>query len=216
MCCFECCVKFISRQAYIQMALFGGGFCESAKHAFELVVRNAGTTAAVTMVTSHTHAHTQTHPSPSTVQSLLTPRLLWAQIGNVFSIMGVCLVMAITGVITFFIVEGTLVKPEGVSSPILPVLIALILAFAISKMFMTVLDMAINTILHCYVADTEAHDGVPVYLSSDSGLHAYVGVCGCGCLHAVRLIAHSACVALPEQQAERSCTTQGSSANLAL
>lgn len=198
------------------MALFGGGFCESAKHAFELVVRNAGTTAAVTMVTSHTRTHR--HPYPSTVQSPLTPRLLWAQIGNVFSIMGVCLVMAITGVITFFIVEGTLVKPEGVSSPILPVLIALILAFAISKMFMTVLDMAINTILHCYVADTEAHDGVPVYLSSDSGLHAYVGGCGCGwvVLHAVRLIAHNACVALPEQQAERSCTTQGSSANLAL
>eukprot|EP00445_Apocalathium_hangoei_P011186 CAMPEP_0203874924 /NCGR_PEP_ID=MMETSP0359-20131031/20538_1 /ASSEMBLY_ACC=CAM_ASM_000338 /TAXON_ID=268821 /ORGANISM="Scrippsiella Hangoei, Strain SHTV-5" /LENGTH=1007 /DNA_ID=CAMNT_0050793713 /DNA_START=65 /DNA_END=3089 /DNA_ORIENTATION=- len=52
-CCiwlFEKCVKFLNKNAYIQIALMGKGFCRSAKAAFFLILRNAlrfGTIAAL-------------------------------------------------------------------------------------------------------------------------------------------------------------------------
>merc|ERR1740121_504425 len=39
--CFEKCVKFLNKNAYIQVALMGTSFCTSAKNAFFLILRNA-------------------------------------------------------------------------------------------------------------------------------------------------------------------------------
>jgi hypothetical protein len=39
--CFEKCVKFLNKNAYIQIALMGTPFCVSAKNAFFLIMRNA-------------------------------------------------------------------------------------------------------------------------------------------------------------------------------
>jgi len=38
--CFEKCVKFLNKNAYIQIALAGKNFCTSAKKAFFLILRN--------------------------------------------------------------------------------------------------------------------------------------------------------------------------------
>jgi len=38
--CFEKCLKFLNKNAYIQIALLGKGFCISAKNAFFLIFRN--------------------------------------------------------------------------------------------------------------------------------------------------------------------------------
>merc|ERR1719436_818154 len=40
--CFEKCVQFLNKNAYIQIALLGTNFCTSAKNAFFLILRNAG------------------------------------------------------------------------------------------------------------------------------------------------------------------------------
>jgi len=40
--CFEKCVKFLNKNAYIQTALLGTKFCTSAKNALMLILRNAG------------------------------------------------------------------------------------------------------------------------------------------------------------------------------
>jgi len=39
--CFEKCIKFLNKNAYIQTALMGTNFCTSAKNAFFLIMRNA-------------------------------------------------------------------------------------------------------------------------------------------------------------------------------
>merc|ERR1711957_5748 len=39
--CFEKCVKFLNKNAYIQIAIKGKNFCRSAKNAFQLIWRNA-------------------------------------------------------------------------------------------------------------------------------------------------------------------------------
>lgn len=51
--CFEKCLKFINKNAYIQTALLGTPFCTSAKNAFFLIVRNAlrfGTVASLSWI----------------------------------------------------------------------------------------------------------------------------------------------------------------------
>lgn len=57
LCCLTCClwffdlyIKYLNKHAYIQCALFGTGFFQSAKNGFKLIVRNLGRTAAISMV----------------------------------------------------------------------------------------------------------------------------------------------------------------------
>ena len=48
--CLDACVKFISENAYIQVAINGVSFCEGAKNGFFMMIRNPGTYAAMTIV----------------------------------------------------------------------------------------------------------------------------------------------------------------------
>lgn len=50
LCCFESCLKYLNKHAYIQCALFGTPFLPSARRAFGLLLRNMGITAAVALV----------------------------------------------------------------------------------------------------------------------------------------------------------------------
>jgi hypothetical protein len=48
--CVEKCVKFLNKNAYIQIAILGKKFCLAAKDAFWLIFRNAGRIAVCTMI----------------------------------------------------------------------------------------------------------------------------------------------------------------------
>jgi hypothetical protein len=48
--CVEKCVKFLNKNAYIQIAILGKKFCYAAKDAFWLIFRNAGRIAVCTML----------------------------------------------------------------------------------------------------------------------------------------------------------------------
>lgn len=50
--CFEKCLKFLNKNAYIQIALVGKNFCTSAKAAFYLIFRNMARFGAVAMLGS--------------------------------------------------------------------------------------------------------------------------------------------------------------------
>merc|ERR1712167_243553 len=50
--CVEKCMKFINKNAYIQIAIFGCSFCTAAKKAFFLILRNIGRIGTVAMVSS--------------------------------------------------------------------------------------------------------------------------------------------------------------------
>lgn len=53
--CFEKCVKFLNKNAYIQIALYGTPFCTSAKKAFFLILRNALRFGTVAILGSMIH-----------------------------------------------------------------------------------------------------------------------------------------------------------------
>jgi len=54
--CFEKCVQFLNKNAYIQIALLGKPFCTSAKKAFWLIMRNALRFATVAVLSWGIHA----------------------------------------------------------------------------------------------------------------------------------------------------------------
>ncbi|CAJ1431281.1 unnamed protein product, partial [Effrenium voratum] len=54
--CFEKCVKFLNKNAYIQIALMGTNFCTSAKKAFFLILRNAFRFGTVALLGAVIHA----------------------------------------------------------------------------------------------------------------------------------------------------------------
>jgi hypothetical protein len=71
--CFERCIKFLNKNAYIQIALLGKNFCKSAWNAFMLIVRNAGRIGAL------------------------------AGIGMIITLLGIMFIMVSTGVLGYFI-----------------------------------------------------------------------------------------------------------------
>lgn len=48
--CLDCCVKFITEQAYIQVAISSENFCPSAFNAFYLAIRHAGVFGSTHMI----------------------------------------------------------------------------------------------------------------------------------------------------------------------
>merc|ERR1719387_2571261 len=48
--CFERCLKFLNKNAYIQIAIKGSSFCGAAWDAFCLILRNAARIAALAMM----------------------------------------------------------------------------------------------------------------------------------------------------------------------
>jgi choline transporter-like protein 2/4/5 len=48
--CLDCCVKYINKNAYIQIALHNSNFCTAAKESFFLNLRNGGRFGAVSMI----------------------------------------------------------------------------------------------------------------------------------------------------------------------
>jgi len=53
--CFEKCVKFLNKNAYIQIALMGTNFCKSAKNAFFLILRNFARFGIIAMLAHIVH-----------------------------------------------------------------------------------------------------------------------------------------------------------------
>jgi hypothetical protein len=54
--CFEKCIQFLNKNAYIQVALVGTNFCQSAKAAFFLIMRNMLRFGVVTLLGGIIHA----------------------------------------------------------------------------------------------------------------------------------------------------------------
>ena len=125
-CCFWCleqCIKFLSKNAYIQTAIFSTAFCKSCRRAFNLIFRNAGRIAAISYVS------------------------------GAILIVGKLFVSTVITVVAYFLMTEEL---EGqVSSFGGPMAIIFLCSYWISDMFFDVYDMAISTILQCFIADEE-------------------------------------------------------------
>ncbi|XP_071948307.1 choline transporter-like protein 2 [Antedon mediterranea] len=148
-CCFWCLEKFmrfLNKNAYILIAVYGKNFCTSAKNAFFLLLRNIVRVAVINKVTDF----------------LLS--------------FGILTVMAAMSIGSFYYftnnlswVSDVLPVPE-LNYYWTPVIIIGIGSFFVAKIFFGVYDMAVDTLFLCFLEDLERHDGSaekPYFMSKE-------------------------------------------------
>lgn len=106
--CFERFIKFLNKNAYIQIAITGKNFCYAAKDAFMLIWCN-----------------------PAKFGVLAT-------IGSVFIFIGRIFIACITGLISYIILIKATYYKENLFSPILPAVFCTIIGYFIGTFFMSV------------------------------------------------------------------------------
>uniref|UniRef100_A0A669ES15 Choline transporter-like protein n=1 Tax=Oreochromis niloticus TaxID=8128 RepID=A0A669ES15_ORENI len=153
LCCLKCCfwclehfIKFLNRNAFIMMAIYGKNFCTSSKDAFFLLMRNVVRVAVLDKVTDF---------------------LLF---------LGKLLISGSVGVLAFFFFSRKIpVFQEEVPSlnyiwvPLLTVIFG---SYMIAHGFFNVYAMCVDTLFLCFCEDLERNDGSssrPYYMSP--GLH---------------------------------------------
>ncbi|XP_017308857.1 choline transporter-like protein 2 isoform X3 [Ictalurus punctatus] len=139
LCCLKCCfwclekfIKFINRNAYIMVAIYGKNFCTSARDAFFLLMRNVIRVAVLDKVTDF---------------------LLF---------LGKLLIVGIVGIISFFFFSGRAKGVDVVPNlhyywvPILTIVVG---SYLIAHGFFSVYAMCVDTLFLCFLEDLERNDG---------------------------------------------------------
>nr|XP_009941013.1 PREDICTED: choline transporter-like protein 5 [Opisthocomus hoazin] len=157
LCCLKCCfwclekfLKFINRNAYIMIAIYGKNFCTSAKDAFFLLMRNVVRVAVLDKVTDFL---------------LFLGKILVA--GGV----GVLAFFFFTQRIPVFAQEAPTLNYYWV-----PLLTVIIGSYLVAHGFFSVYAMCVDTLFLCFCEDLERNDGStakPYFMSAS--LHRILG-----------------------------------------
>jgi choline transporter-like protein 2/4/5 len=140
--CLERAIKFVSRSAYILIAMEGMPFCEATKEAFYLIATNKGAVVSITVVSDIV---------------LFLARLF---------------ITILSGLWCFtWIDHGAEFQENAVPGPpsntILPVFVSMVFAYFISMAFTSVYEIAIDSILLCFCLDKNINKGGPYVMSDD-------------------------------------------------
>uniref|UniRef100_H9GHB3 Solute carrier family 44 member 5 n=1 Tax=Anolis carolinensis TaxID=28377 RepID=H9GHB3_ANOCA len=142
LCCLKCCfwclekfLKFINRNAYIMIAIYGKNFCASAREAFFLLMRNVVRVAVLDKVTDF---------------------LLF---------LGKILVAGGVGVLAFFFFTHRIPifthEAPSLNYYWVPLLTVIIGSYLVAHGFFSVYAMCVDTLFLCFLEDLESHDGSP-------------------------------------------------------
>ncbi|XP_076862368.1 choline transporter-like protein 4 isoform X2 [Brachyhypopomus gauderio] len=150
-CCLKCCfwclekfIKFLNRNAYIMIAIYGKNFCVSAKNAFLLLMRNIIRVVVLDKVT------------------------------DLLLFFGKLLVVGGVGVLAFYFFSGRLVIPgssftaSALNYYWMPIIAVVFGAYLIAQGFFSVYNMCVDTLFLCFLEDLERNDGSaekPYYMS---------------------------------------------------
>ncbi|CAG7719422.1 unnamed protein product [Allacma fusca] len=138
--CLENCLIFLNRNAYVEIAIYGYGFCKSARHAFQTLVNNALRVAAIN------------------------------SIGDVVLFLAKMVTVIITVLIGYQMLKGR----TEVHNIWVPLVIGAGLSYFISHCFISVYEMAIDTIFLCFCEDCARNDGVTKPYFMSRGLMEFV------------------------------------------
>uniref|UniRef100_A0A8C6RV92 Choline transporter-like protein n=1 Tax=Nannospalax galili TaxID=1026970 RepID=A0A8C6RV92_NANGA len=141
-CCFKCClwclekfIKFLNRNAYIMIAIYGKNFCVSAKNAFMLLMRNIVRVVVLDKVT------------------------------DLLLFFGKLLVVGGVGVLSFFFFSGRIkglgkdFENPQLNYYWLPIMTSIVGAYVIASGFFSVFGMCVDTLFLCFLEDLERNDG---------------------------------------------------------
>ncbi|OQR93079.1 choline transporter-like protein [Achlya hypogyna] len=145
--CLEKCLKFISKNAYIMIAMKGRSFCSSTKEAFMLLFANMAQVATTSMIIN-----------------------LVAFVATVAISVGCALLLFL------YLQNDAQFKTGGsheLSSVFPPCLIGLVLAWFVGASFIGVYEMCVDTILLCFCEDRRINQQTGMYYMSKE-LQAFV------------------------------------------
>lgn len=141
--CCEKCMKFLNRNAYIEIAIYGKSFCRSAMNAFAILLRNALRVAAINSIGDLV---------------LLICKLIITAIGTVAAFFYFQYSEEISGALGADS-NSTLGSADNVQYESLQILVIAIFSYFLANMFIGVYEMMIDTIFICFAEDSERNDG---------------------------------------------------------
>uniref|UniRef100_A0A671T8Q1 Choline transporter-like protein n=1 Tax=Sinocyclocheilus anshuiensis TaxID=1608454 RepID=A0A671T8Q1_9TELE len=155
LCCLKCCfwclekfIKFMNRNAYIMVAIYGKNFCRSARDAFFLLMRNVIRVVVLDKVT------------------------------DFILFLGKLLIVGLVGIFAFFFFSGHTDAFKGATPSLhyywVPILTVLVGSYLIAHGFFSVYAMCVDTLFLCFLEDLERNDGSPkrAYLMSENLLNS--------------------------------------------
>uniref|UniRef100_A0AAR2K787 Choline transporter-like protein n=1 Tax=Pygocentrus nattereri TaxID=42514 RepID=A0AAR2K787_PYGNA len=146
-CCFwflNKFLKFVNRNTYIMIAVYGDSFCVSAKNAYMLLMRNIGRVVILNNVT------------------------------NMLLFFGKLLVAGSVGILATAFFSGHITLPDATFQAELlhyywvPIIMVAVGAYLIAQGFFSVYSMCIDTLFLCFLDDLERNNGTtqrPYYMS---------------------------------------------------
>ena len=154
MCCAQCClaylervVKFINKNAYIVCAMTGENFFRSAKHALSLLVDNALSVGAVSII------------------------------GEYVMLFGKLMITAASTAVCYAIMTNNKKAREATGDSnagfFLMLAVVAVVSYFIAAVFINVFGVCIDTVLLSYCYDLEQHNGAdkPFFFPSDLAKH---------------------------------------------
>jgi choline transporter-like protein 2/4/5 len=128
-------IEWLNRNAYIMIAIEGKSFCWSAWEAISLIFANILTVGAVNVV------------------------------GDTLLFLGKLSVSLLAGFLAFLMLDSETYTTGAnkVSSPLFIVIFVVVFAYVIAGLFMSVVEMAIDTVLLSFCKDVKLHGGKPKF-----------------------------------------------------
>uniref|UniRef100_A0A8C3DI85 Choline transporter-like protein n=1 Tax=Corvus moneduloides TaxID=1196302 RepID=A0A8C3DI85_CORMO len=137
-CCFWCLekfIKFLNRNAYIMIAVYGTNFCTSARNAFFLLMRNIIRVAVLDKVT------------------------------DFLFFLGKLLIVGSVGILAFFFFTQRIKLVQDTAPSLnyywVPILTVIVGSYLIAHGFFSVYGMCVDTLFLCFCEDLERNDGSP-------------------------------------------------------
>ncbi|XP_026469452.1 CTL-like protein 2 [Ctenocephalides felis] len=131
--CLENFIKFINKNAYIMCAIHGKNFCASARDSFALILRNCTKYIVVDKTTEFVF--------------FMSKVLISAGMGALSYL--------------YFGNDWAQLNDDSLHYGYAPVILVVIGTFFITCVFFGVYDMAVDTLLLCFLEDSERNDGSP-------------------------------------------------------
>lgn len=169
--CFEKCLKFLSRNAYIVIAMQGKCFCAASVEAFKILLRNIARVAVVNSISFF---------------------MLFLVKTTITLTVGVVVFAVLSSSASATIPKELAILSGPVTSPMAPVLVACVLAWLVASAFANVYEAAIDTILLCFCEDTAMNGEAASEFMSDELRCIMGGGIHSGAKHTVIRVASAA------------------------
>ena len=131
-CCCRCClacvnrfVKFLTENAYVQVALNCDSFCTAAYNSFMMVLKNAAT-----------YALTET-------------------MGTIIITLGKFLISLGNTLILFVVITKAPFISTEINSPFAPSILIFIISFTFTSIFLSIYNVSSTSIMQCFIVDVE-------------------------------------------------------------